>query len=449
MKTPVPPRRRRQPPRPGRLGTARARVTRGVVGAVVSVVTAVLLAPVTANYTAGTASAAPLPSNDPFYTYAGPLESVDPGTVLRTRPIAFAAGDLRTPIVGTQALYRTTDQHGDPVTTVTTIFRPITPNVNSAIVSYHVAYDALGSQCDPSYTLQGNNPNRLGLIEQSVIAGYLAAGYTVSVPDYEGQQLEWTIGRQSGYAALDGVRATEAVLGMPATTPVGLVGYSGGSVPTDYGAEVAPTYAPELTIVAAAAGGLPVDLAHNLPYISGSTNWSGVIPALVTAYSRAYDLDTSTFLSAYGTDLVNRVQHQCIAEFVADYPGLTDSQMVTDPYTSLLQVPEVVSAINDNIMSSAGTPQTPLFLAVGHSDVTGDGVMVTDDVQGLAHTYCTRGVSVNFMRYNGLNHGDAYVPFQRDAAVFLHQHFVRAGEPDECSSIGPGNSLDPLPVPSR
>ncbi|NED62022.1 lipase, partial [Streptomyces sp. SID10244] len=85
--------------------------------------------------------------------------------------------------------------------------------------------------------------------EEIAIGGYLAAGYTLSVPDYEGQQQEWTIGRQSGHLALDGIRAAEKVLRLPSSTPVGMVGYSGGSVPTGFGAELAPTYAPELAIV--------------------------------------------------------------------------------------------------------------------------------------------------------------------------------------------------------
>lgn len=420
---------------------------------VVALLFAALVVPLGAS-TAGVAIAAPaatsdpLPSDDPFYIYTAPLDGLSPGTVLRTRAITFASGSLETPVPGTQALYRTTDQHGIATTAVTTMFRPLVPNPSARIVSYHVAYDALGDQCDPSYTLRGNQPNRLSEVEQAVIAGYLATGHIVSVPDYEGQEQEWTVGRQSGYNALDGIRATESVLGLPVNTPVGLIGYSGGSVPTQFGAEVAPDYAPELNIVAAAAGGLPVDMAHNLPYISGSTDWAGVIPALITAYSRAYDLGTDSFLSAYGTGLVNTVSDLCIADFARNYPGLTDAQMVRSPYTSLLQVPSVVEAINDNIMGASGTPRAPMFLAVGQSDGTGDQVMVTKDVQGLAYEYCSRGVSVDYKQYNGDNHGAAYVPFQRDAAVYLQQHFNGVAGPSGCAHIAPGNSLAPLPVPA-
>ncbi|PYE18470.1 secretory lipase [Williamsia limnetica] len=387
------------------------------------------------------------PTADPFYSYSGPLVDVEPGTVLRTRPIELAMGDVKTHIAGTQALYRSTDQRGNPTTAVTTMFRPVEAGRSPRIISYHVAYDALGDECDPSYTLRGNKSNVLSEVAEAVIAGYLATGHTVSVPDYEGLREGWTVGRQSGYNALDGVRATEAVLKLPADTPVGLIGYSGGSVPTEWGAEMAPGYAPDLNIVGAAAGGLPVNMVHNLAYVSGAKDWAGVIPALIDAYSRVYALDTESFLSPYGDRLTDTVSNQCVADFAHSYPDLTDAEMVKAPYTSLMQVKSMVQAANDNIMGNSGTPRTPMFLAVGQSDETGDQVMVTADVRGLAHEYCSRGVSVDFKVYQGDDHREAYVSFQRDAAVFLSERFSEVPPPDKCGEIEPGTSLDPLPVP--
>lgn len=389
----------------------------------------------------------PLPSVDPFYTYDGPLQGTAPGAVLRTRTVPYGFHNQATPITSEQVLYRTTDQFGAPTTTVATVLRPLVPGP-AKLMSYHMAYDALGSECDPSYTLTGNGTySQAGTFEQGVITGYLAAGFTVVVPDYEGPDLEWTIGRQSAYAALDGVRAAETVLGLPASTPVGLAGYSGGSVPTQWGAEVAPDYAPELNIVGAAAGGLPVNLAHNLPYISGSTNWAGVIPALIVSYQRTYDLDTSAFLSDYGQQITDTVNSQCINAFASRYPGLTDAEMVRAPYTSLLDIPEVVEAINDNIMGTAGTPRIPILLGVGDVDGTGDSVMVTGDVEGLAHQYCERGVNVTYAQYNRLSHSEAFLPFQAQTAQFFTDRFAGAAPTNNCAAVGPGNDLSPTPVP--
>ncbi|NDZ96694.1 lipase [Streptomyces sp. SID6673] len=389
-----------------------------VLGSVFVVALGLLSAP-------GPVHATPLPSADPFYRAGPDLASHRAGSVLRTRPVEFVMSGVTVPVTSTQVLYRSNDDSGAPIAGVTTVLRPAT--ANGRIVSFHMAYDALGPQCDPSYTLQGNKPSRAGQFEEIAIGGYLAAGYTLSVPDYEGQQQEWTIGRQSGHLALDGIRAAEKVLRLPSSTPVGMVGYSGGSVPTGFGAELAPTYAPELAIVGAAAGGVPVNLAHNLPYISGSKDWAGVMPALVVAYQRAYGLDLSSFLSPYGLRLVNTVSDECIIDFAGDYPGLTDAQMVRSPYRGFLQVPSVRAAIARNVMGAAGTPAAPMMLGVGKKDSVGDGVMVAADVADLARRYCARNVPAQFHLYRGDSHSTAFIPFERDAAVFLNERF--AGRP--------------------
>ncbi|GAA1887282.1 lipase family protein [Williamsia serinedens] len=390
-----------------------------VVATLSSVVVAALAGP-------GPAVAAPAPppspSADPFYSWSAPLAGAAPGTVLRTRPVAFSQAGVTAPISATQVLYRTTADDGSPSTTVTTVLRPPTPGP-TRILSYHTAYDGLGSACDPSYTLRGYAPTRVATAEQAVIAGWLAAGYTVVVPDYEGQDLRWTVGRESGYAALDGIRAAQRFLRVPTSTPTGLIGYSGGSVPTQWGAELAPRYAPELRIVGAAAGGLPVDPAHNLSYVSGSPQWSGVIPALAVAYQRAYGLDLRSFLSARGLAATSSIQDQCIGTFAGAFGRLTDADMVRPPYRSLLDVAAVREAVARNTMGTAGTPRAPLLLAVGQSDARGDTVMITADVAGLARTYCGRGARVVYERYAGADHTAAFPRFEASAFRYLTDRY--------------------------
>ncbi|GAB10294.1 putative lipase [Gordonia araii NBRC 100433] len=367
----------------------------------------------------------PPPAADPFYRYAGELAAHRPGDILRLRGVAFVIDGATVPVTSTQVLYRSTGEHGEPIAGVTTVLRP--GGAARRIVSFHMAYDALGSQCNPSYTLRGNHPSDAARVEQAVLAGYLARGFVVAVPDYEGLRQEWTIGRQSGQLALDGIRAALRVTRLPGSTPVGMLGYSGGSVPTEFGAELAPAYAPELSIVGAAAGGLPVNLAHNLGYVSGSRAWAGVIPALTEVYRRTYALDVGSFLSPRGKAAIAKVRHGCIAAFAANFPGLTSRAMVRRPYPGLLAVPSVRRAIARNVMGTVGRPRTPLLLAVGASDRIGDGVMVTADVAALARRYCAAGVSARFIRYAGDTHGKAFLPFERDAAAFLAARF--RGEP--------------------
>jgi hypothetical protein len=73
--------------------------------------------------------------------------------------------------------------------------------------------------------------------------------------------------------------------------------------------------------------------------------------------------------------------------------------------------------------------------------------MVTKDDEALAHRYCKRGVSVEFHVYKGDDHTHAAVPFELGAAGFLTNRLNRKPVASNCSSVGVGNSLAPLPVP--
>src|SRR5579875_1923327 len=203
-----------------------------------------------------------LPSKDPFYVYTGsvPLKNISPGTVLKKRAVKLDISSLTVPYQAEQVLYRTKGQQGQPMVSATTIIKPLDSKLaKPKIVSYQTAYDALGSQCDPSYTLRGGDPGNSTAQEEAAIIGlYVTAGYTATVPDYEGSRtLAWAAGQTSGWNTLDGIRATERFLKVSSSTPAGMLGYSGGSIATEWASELAPHYAKGLNLVGAAAGGVP------------------------------------------------------------------------------------------------------------------------------------------------------------------------------------------------
>lgn len=399
---------------------------------------------------AGSSGGPVLPTRDPFYRYSGSLAAVAPGTVLRSRTVRLPWLGTGVPVEATQLLYRTTSELGAPTVTVTTVVRdPLVPAaVPLKVVSWQMFYDALGSECDPSYTLRGGNPSYGDAqVEEALMTPYLLAGDVLVVSDYEGENLAWGAGQQSGYQTLDGIRAAEHWLhAVPARTPVALVGYSGGAIATPWAAELAPSYAPELDIVGAAAGGVPVDFAHNLEYINGSPSWSGVIPAVVLGLARAFDISLAPYLSAYGAKVESQVRGGCINSFTGAYPGLTIQQLLKPQYRDFLHVPVFASIVNQLTMGSDGVSRVPLLLAVGNSDGTGDGVMVARDVEALAHHYCQLGVPVQFTEYRGLSHTKAAVPFELTAFPEVTAWLDGVPPIDGCASIGTGSSLAPLPA---
>jgi hypothetical protein len=385
-----------------------------------------------------------LPATDSFYKWRGSLAHDAPGTILRTRIIAFARGGANTPVKTAQLLYVSTDQLGCRTVSVVTVFQPLDKPASTPtrLFSYQTSYDALGAQCDPSYTLEAGTEGETGFIGDNV-----AAGYTVVLADYEGEDAAYGAGQQSGHETLDAIRAAERWLGVPvASTPVGMLGYSGGAVATEFASELAPTYAPHLDIVGVAEGGIPVDLFHELAYIDNpDSSWTGQIPSYLDGLARGFDIsDLDKYFTPQGIAAANADQTQCSGTFT----GLTTEQLFKLEYQDIEKIPVFVRIFDDLIMSRAGTPRGPLFIGNGLSDSTGDGVTVTKDVQELAYTYCHRGVPVKLHIYHGLNHSQAGTSFFEQAQAFLAQRFENRPFQNGCADIGPGNSIAPVPVPT-
>ena len=67
----------------------------------------------------------------------------------------------------------------------------------------------------------------------------LGRGWYVNVPDYEGPTASFIAGVQEGHAILDSVRAVlSSGFGLTADVSYALWGYSGGSIASEWAAEV-------------------------------------------------------------------------------------------------------------------------------------------------------------------------------------------------------------------
>jgi len=259
---------------------------------------------------------------------------------------------------------------------------------------------------------------------------------------------------------LDSLRAALAspATGLAGTTKIGLIGYSGGAIATEWAAELAPTYAPDVNrlLVGAAMGGVLVDPAHNLHYIDGSKIWAGVIPMAVIGISRAFDIDLTPYLGPLGMQDYNGFQDASIAQVLGTYPGLTWAELAKPQYAIPESIPLYVQVVNKLIMGTGGTPTIPLFIgqgAYGEFEGTngdqpgigeGDGVMIAGDVRSLAREYCARGVTVQYNQYDHLGHVGSAIPWLLQATPWLADRFAGKPAPQDCAQIAPGNSLAPV-----
>src|SRR5271155_4349932 len=409
---------------------------------------------------------APLqPQDDSFYSYTGstPLESIALGTVLNTRRFHYHLFGFPTLLATTQLLYRSTSQTGKPTVNVTSVIKPPFQFDATRVISYQSAYDSLNRNDEPSYAIRGGF--RLGGVipdvEAAVFGPFIAGGYTVIVPDTEGQRADFAAGPEYGMNTLDSIRAAFNSSTVPNGAKVAMLGYSGGAIATEWAAELAPTYAPDANehLIGAAIGGVLVDPAHNLHYVEGTGFWAGVMAMALVGIARAFEIDLTPYLSPHGAKVFQEMKSASIVVVLGQYPGLKWEDLISPGYPTPESLPPYVRCANKLIMGTGGTPTIPLFIGQGANGElegtpgnkpgigAGDGVMIAGDVRTLARGYCSKGTRVHYEQYDALSHIWSVPIWLPNSIVWIKERFAGLPAPENCSSIAPGNSLAPIPVP--
>jgi alpha-beta hydrolase superfamily lysophospholipase len=343
-----------------------------------------------------------LPSDDPFYEPPPGFQHALPGTVLRSREVELAfLGWIPQAITATQLLYRTTDMHGRPEATVTTMLVPFErgPEKVCPLLSYQCAIDAVTSRCFPSYALRRRAiaPGAVPQFEFLLIAAALAEGWAVSVPDHEGREGMWGAPYEPGYRVLDGVRAaiSSERLSLSPSAPVGLWGYSGGGLATAWAAEMSGSYAPELNIVGAVLGSPVGDLGHTFRRLNG-TYLAGLPALVVAALAHVYpELDRviQEHATEEGRALLERLHTMTTVEAVIRLRGADMDDMVDQPLDRLLAMPEV-QHVFDDIKLGVAVPTPPVLIV----QAVHDQLIAVEDIDELADAYSAGGADVTYHR---------------------------------------------------
>ncbi len=414
---------------------------------------------------ASTTHAAVSTATDPFYTYTGstPLSSIPLGTVVAQRTIPYHLAGLATPVTALQLLYRTNNAQMQPVVNVTTILK--SPVSNGKAISYQSFYDSLNPYDSPSRVIAGdqditkliNLGSFIATSESLPLAALVLAGYNIIIPDTEGETADFAAGPEYGMTTLDSIRAAThtPTTGLQPTSPVAMIGYSGGAIATNWAAQLAPSYAPDVNqhLVGAAEGGVLVDPAHNLYYVNGSTVWGGIAPTALVGLARAYNFDLTPYLSAKGIAAFNDIQNQSIVYILPKYSGLQWASLLKPQYANdINSIPAFVKYANMVNAGLAPNPTIPMFVGqgtVGFPDGTistqpGDGVMMSNDLRTLVKKFCTGGASVQYTEYP-LEHLSATVPWVAQAVPWLTARFAGQPAPSNCALVQmlPSNSLAP------
>ncbi len=438
------------------MGEPRRMLRRGMIVVLSGVLTGAMLVAMPSSQAA---------KRDRFYVYKNKskLARAQPGDILRSRTLPYHFMGLPTQGKAIQLVFRTTDALGRPAAEVTTVLVPDGAHDTAKALVYGSAYDSLNPEDGPSRTLTGQTQdtgaNILGKVEDVFFGSSLGNGHVVIVPDVEGQDPAFGAGPLYGRLTLDAIRAASnsPLTGLNQQTRVGLVGYSGGAIATAWAAALAPSYAPDVNsrIVGVAEGGVLVDPAHNLRYVSGSVGWSAVIPLALIGIARGYGISMKPYLSKYGARLERKLQTADFTDAWFRYPGLTWRKLVKPKYADPNSVKPFIETANKINLASAPTPSAPMFIGQGIGGWLegtsgeaapdlgpGDGVMLAGDVRSLARQYCSAGTKVLYRQYE-LSHLSALPMWSQEAVAWLDRRFKGEPVPSNCGSIAPGNDLSP------
>ncbi|MFI9510444.1 lipase family protein [Nocardia sp. NPDC052566] len=341
------------------------------------------------------------PELDEFYQPpAGLVAAAEPGQVLRVRaihPAFFGFAQLN--IDAWQLLYRSTNTFGAAIATVTTVLKPRgpAPEGGRKLLSYQIAEDSAAQYCAPSYVVQsGAIPADFVNASEILIpiAAGIGQGWTVALPDYEGPNSSYGTSRLNAQTTLDGIRAVESFAPAQLSgrdTPTALWGYSGGTVPSSFAAEIKQEYAPELNIVGIAAGGIAAaDYAEAFRHNNGGV-YTGVFAGIANEYPDFRQLLRER-LDPLGQLLIG-------SKYILCHPMGTGLIPFYNYFGSFqggnpLEDPTVKRFIAENSLGQF-TPSVPVYIY--HAQY--DEILPNSGVDRLVNKYCAEGApSVTYVR---------------------------------------------------
>ncbi|WP_370010847.1 lipase family protein [Nocardia cyriacigeorgica] len=354
----------------------------------------------------------PLPPElDPGF-YHPPVEvfaGKAPGEIIAVRQVDVANfGLIPLNVDAWQVSYRSNNSRDEAIPAVATLIKP--RGVSSTprkLLSVQIAEDSTAGYCTPSYALQ--HLSVAPLVGQIVAPAEfvfaqaaLQQGWAVVIPDHQGPNSAYAAGPLAGRITLDGIRAATsfAPLEVGPESPVGMYGYSGGSIATGHAAELHKTYAPELNIVATAMGGVGADLGAALE-MSNNQATSGLVFAAVMGLAREYP-DFAAFLDRnldpLGKALMTIKAPLCVQYQSALLPFLNLKGMMRtqgDPMRD-----PVVAAMLDDTHMGHSVPEMPMF--IWHS--AWDEILPLHSTNQLVDTYCQAGATVQYTRDHASEH---------------------------------------------
>src|SRR5947209_2024382 len=299
---------------------------------------------------------------DLFYSPPDPLPPGRPGEILKAeRMDAYLVPGMRLRAATWRVLYRSTSATGEPTAVSGTVLIPRgRTSKPRPLIGYAVGTHGIGDSCAPSRLIAR------GLEwEASLISMVLARGWAVALTDYQGLGTPgdhtYMVGRALGPNVLDIMRAARRLdpETLPVDGPAAIVGYSEGGAAAAWAAQLQPTYAADVPLVAVAAGAAAANLEAAGPSLDGSF-FSFFIAYGGIGYAAAYpELDLDPYLTPMGRAGIERLRRSSVLDAIRSGPRFVRASDLTQP--NVLDLPESRAPLPEN-RHGAPVPAAPVLL---------------------------------------------------------------------------------------
>jgi Secretory lipase len=365
--------------------------------------------------TMGPAEAAPATCNASDAAIYTPPASVSgaPGNLLACEPVTLPEVPGGVSMQAWKVQYVSTNVHGAKIAVSGTVAVPMAPWPGPGprpVIAFNPGTLGLGPQCAFSKQLAGAYQ---GEYEGNNIAAILQAGYAVAATDgvgyLNGQVHTYVVGKNAGYALLDVARTAFQVpgAGLAPAAKVGIWGYSEGGQASLWAAQLAASYAPDLHVAGAAAGGVPGDLKVTAAALNGGPFAGFGLDAVIGLHSAYPGMPFNSLLNSAGVSAVSQAESLCwvgtIASFAfANIENYSTSHLTLDQIYALHGPGGTWGKIVNSQKLGAGLGTTyqisfPVFQYRGLADE----VIPASTEQATRAAYCTAGIPTQWNTYPG------------------------------------------------
>lgn len=389
---------------------------------------------------AGVAQPAPGPDGIEFYAPPAGAPAGEHGDLVSYRSTTVDLGSGAPEVDAWNVMYQSTDANDAPVYVTGTVLVPTEPASGTRpVLSYAFGTHGLAQRCAPSLQMGAGTD-----YEAANVVAALAEGYAVVATDYAGYTTGATptyiIGAAEGHAVLDIVTAASQVpdAGVSADAPTAIWGYSQGGQAASWAGELQPTYAPDLDLVAVAAGGVPADLAATARYLDGGPGATFEMMSIIGLATQYPELPLDAILTPEGREAFATLRTQCVFESLpamrnkslADFTGGAGLEQ-------LLALQPVADIVNAQAVGTSAI-EAPVYAYHGQADE----LVPLDQAYAAKLSYCDLGVDVTFDLYPS-EHIATQFQAAPQALAFIADRV--AGEPTagNCDQTTPPTSTAP------